>query len=183
VTALPLFGLAAVSAMLLFYALEDRRRIFILYFAAACLASSAYGFLQGAWPFGLVEAVWTGVVQRWHRRRPQSSPTDVAKDPSIACDMCAFTPDERARYSGLRERLMTQVIATESTSTGVRWQLEKTVVLPELVAWMALERRCCPFLRLGLQLPADGTVWVDAGGGPGVKDFLAAEFKRARTNS
>src|SRR5579872_5301944 len=54
VSGLTLFGLVAVSAMLLFYALEDRSPRFVLLFAAACVASSVYGFLQGAWPFGIV---------------------------------------------------------------------------------------------------------------------------------
>jgi hypothetical protein len=67
--ALTLFGVLAVTSMMVFYALEDRDRRFILAFAAACLLASAYGFLQGAWPFGVVEAVWAGVaVQRWRRR-------------------------------------------------------------------------------------------------------------------
>src|SRR5262249_7700751 len=56
-SALSLFGLAAVTAMLIFYALEDRSPWFDLAFAAACALGSVYGFLQGAWPFGLVEAV------------------------------------------------------------------------------------------------------------------------------
>ena len=60
------FGLFAVTAMLVCYALEKRGSSFILAFAGACLLGSAYGFLQGAWPFGLVEAVWSGVaVRRW----------------------------------------------------------------------------------------------------------------------
>jgi hypothetical protein len=63
---LSLFGLFAVTAMLVCYALEDRSRWFILAFAAACVLGSIYGFLQGAWPFGLVEAVWAGVaLRRW----------------------------------------------------------------------------------------------------------------------
>jgi hypothetical protein len=67
-TPLSLFGLFAVTAMLLFYALEHRGRIFILGFAGACALASLYGFLQGAWPFGLVEAVWSLVaLQRWRR--------------------------------------------------------------------------------------------------------------------
>ena len=61
---LTLFGLVAVTAMLAFYALEDRGAIFILGFAVACAAGSAYGFLQGAWPFGIVEAIWTVVALR-----------------------------------------------------------------------------------------------------------------------
>ena len=68
-SALSLFGLAAVTAMLAFYALEDRSPWFVLAFAAACALGSVYGFLQGAWPFGLVEAVWAGVaVYRWRAR-------------------------------------------------------------------------------------------------------------------
>jgi hypothetical protein len=61
-----LFGVFAVTAMLVCYALEDRNRLFILGFAVACALGSIYGFLQGSWPFGLVEAVWAGVaLRRW----------------------------------------------------------------------------------------------------------------------
>ena len=68
--ALSLFGLLAVTAMLVAYALEDRSLWFILAFAGACALGSIYGFLQGAWPFGLVEAIWAGVaLRRWHRAR------------------------------------------------------------------------------------------------------------------
>lgn len=66
--ALTWFGLLAVSAMLLFYALEDYGPGYVLAFAVACLAGSAYGFLQGAWPFGVVEVIWAGVAaRRWAR--------------------------------------------------------------------------------------------------------------------
>jgi hypothetical protein len=68
VTALTLFGLFAVTAMLVFYALENRSPWFILAFAGACVLGSVYGFLQGAWPFGIVEVAWSLVaVRRWHR--------------------------------------------------------------------------------------------------------------------
>jgi hypothetical protein len=60
------FGLFAVTAMLIFYALEDRSSWYILAFAVACALGSVYGFLQGAWPFGVVEAIWALVaVRRW----------------------------------------------------------------------------------------------------------------------
>jgi hypothetical protein len=56
--------------MLACYALEDRSHWFILAFAGACALGSAYGFLQGAWPFGLVEAIWAVVaLRRWYIRR------------------------------------------------------------------------------------------------------------------
>jgi hypothetical protein len=67
---LTLFGLFAVTAMLACYALEDRSHWYVLGFAGACALGSAYGFLQGAWPFGLVEAVWAVVaLRRWNVRR------------------------------------------------------------------------------------------------------------------
>jgi hypothetical protein len=66
---LTLFGLLAVTAMLLCYALEDRSRWFVLGFAGSCALGSAYGFLQGAWPFGVVEAIWSLVAfRRWVAR-------------------------------------------------------------------------------------------------------------------
>ncbi len=61
---LTLFGLVAVSLMLLCYAMEARERGWVLGFAGACALGSAYGFLQGAWPFGVVEAVWALVALR-----------------------------------------------------------------------------------------------------------------------
>jgi hypothetical protein len=70
---LTLFGLFAVTAMLVCYAYEKRSSWFILGFAAACLFGSIYGFLQGAWPFGLVEAIWSLVaLWRWHQVRRRS---------------------------------------------------------------------------------------------------------------
>jgi len=61
---LTLFGLFAVTAMLVTYALEDRSPWFILAFAGACVMGSVYGFLQGAWPFGLVEGIWSLVAAK-----------------------------------------------------------------------------------------------------------------------
>jgi hypothetical protein len=67
---LTLFGLFAVSAMLATYALEARSHWFVLGFAVSCALGSTYGFLQGAWPFGLVEAIWSVVaLNRWFARR------------------------------------------------------------------------------------------------------------------
>jgi hypothetical protein len=65
------FGLFAVTAMLICYALEDRGAVFVLAFAGACALGSIYGFMQGAWPFGLVEAVWAVIALRrwWVRAR------------------------------------------------------------------------------------------------------------------
>jgi hypothetical protein len=72
---LTIFGLFAVTAMLVCYALEKRRPWFVLAFAGSCALGSVYGFLQGAWPFGMVEAVWSVVAaRRWWLAR-SSTPT------------------------------------------------------------------------------------------------------------
>lgn len=66
--ALTAFGLFAVTAMLVCYALEDRTPWFTLAFAGACTMGSLDGFFQGTWPFGIVEAIWTVVaLRRWMR--------------------------------------------------------------------------------------------------------------------
>lgn len=59
---LTLFGVTALSFMMLMYALERRGPGFILAFALGCALSSVYGFLVGAWPFGVVEAIWSGIA-------------------------------------------------------------------------------------------------------------------------
>ena len=65
---LTLFGAAAVTFMMLMYALESRGRRFVLAFACGCALSSAYGFLAGTWPFGVVEAIWAIVALRRYGR-------------------------------------------------------------------------------------------------------------------
>lgn len=65
------FGVTALCFMMAMYALEARGRAFVLAFAVGCVLSSAYGFASGAWPFGVVEAVWSGIaLRRWGRMRP-----------------------------------------------------------------------------------------------------------------
>ncbi len=71
--ALTLFGLFAVSMMLITYALEARSPWMVFLFAMSCALGSTYGFLQGAWPFGVVEAIWSVIaLKRWLARRRDS---------------------------------------------------------------------------------------------------------------
>lgn len=58
------FGATAVTFMMVMYALERRHRGFVLAFACGCALSSAYGFLAGTWPFGVVEAIWAVIAMR-----------------------------------------------------------------------------------------------------------------------
>jgi hypothetical protein len=62
------FGIVALTFMMLMYALETRHRAFILAFALGCVLSSAYGFASGAWPFGVVETIWSLIAIRRYQR-------------------------------------------------------------------------------------------------------------------
>lgn len=76
-TAITVYGVVAVTFMMAMYALERRHAAFVLAFAAGCLASSAYGFLSGAWPFGVVEAIWSVIaVRRYLQARHVPGPYD-----------------------------------------------------------------------------------------------------------
>jgi hypothetical protein len=66
--AVTVYGVCAVTFMMAMYALEARGRAFILAFALGCLLSGAYGFMSGAWPFGVVELIWAGVAVRRFRQ-------------------------------------------------------------------------------------------------------------------
>lgn len=69
---LTLFGVAALTFMMLMYAVEHRGPAFILAFALGCALSSVYGFVSGAWPFGVVEAIWTAIAVHRFRRHGHS---------------------------------------------------------------------------------------------------------------
>ncbi|MGI4730444.1 MAG: hypothetical protein ACRYFW_01695 [Janthinobacterium lividum] len=71
-TALSLFGFVSVAFTLLCYMLDDRARVWTLGFAGGCVMSAIYAFLQGAWPFAAVEAVWTVVALRRWKLVPRS---------------------------------------------------------------------------------------------------------------
>jgi hypothetical protein len=65
--AVTIYGVCAVTFMMVMYALEKRGRRYVLGFAFGCVLSSAYGFLSGAWPFGVVELIWSTIAFRRYR--------------------------------------------------------------------------------------------------------------------
>jgi hypothetical protein len=71
--AITVYGVCAVTFMIVMYALERRGRIYIVGFALGCLLSSVYGFLSGAWPFGVAEMIWTAVAIRRYQHELASS--------------------------------------------------------------------------------------------------------------
>ena len=66
--AVTIYGICALTFMMVMYALEGRGRSFILAFAGGCVLSSIYGFLSGAWPFGVVELIWAGIAVRRYQQ-------------------------------------------------------------------------------------------------------------------
>jgi hypothetical protein len=68
-----IYGVMAVTFMMVMYAFERRHRAFILAFAAGCVMSSLYGFLAGAWPFGVVEIIWSAVAVLRYRSLPKAA--------------------------------------------------------------------------------------------------------------
>jgi hypothetical protein len=73
-TLITVYGVVAVTFMMTMYALERRHPAFVLAFAGGCLASGAYGFLSGAWPFGVVEAIWSLIALRRYLAAVRESP-------------------------------------------------------------------------------------------------------------
>lgn len=74
---LTVYGVVVLTLMMVMYAFEGRDRRFILAFALGCALSSSYGFASGAWPFGVVEAIWCAIaVHRFYRRPVSAVPAE-----------------------------------------------------------------------------------------------------------
>ena len=102
---------------------------------------------------------------------------DPSEDIPIACNLGALTDSERARRSELANQAVRFAESIEPTEDGYAVGFPSDRPSPaELLEWIALERRCCPFLRFELAFGPgdDGSVRLSVGGGPGVREFLAA---------
>ena len=99
-----------------------------------------------------------------------------SRTPVIACDLGALDALERGRRAELAQSLVARAGSVRELADGYALQLRGTAALArESLDWLLLERRCCPFLRLELELePDDGALWLRLRGGEGVKEFLAA---------
>jgi hypothetical protein len=95
----------------------------------------------------------------------------------IACRVSALDKAQRKRQQELLRLVRASAQATQDLSDGYAFRLAADPALFRQAAeWVTLERRCCPFLEFGLEWRKDDTVWIRLTGGPGVKDFLAAEI-------
>jgi hypothetical protein len=104
--------------------------------------------------------------------------------PPLACDLGALGRDEQARRAALAGRVTARFLEVRETADGYAARIDADATLArEVLDWFLLERRCCPFLRLEMRFDADGATWLGFGGGPGVKEFLAANGLAARRPS
>jgi len=103
------------------------------------------------------------------------------RQPALACDLGALSGEERSRRSALASRVSSRFREVQETPDGYAARLDPDAALvQDALDWLLLERRCCPFLRLELRFePSTGPVWLRFGGGPGVKEFLAAAGLKA----
>ncbi len=100
--------------------------------------------------------------------RPETTP--------LACDMAALTPDERGRRQMLAAQLHTATQEMREQTDGYAFRYPAALLLTA-AAFVALERRCCPFFRFALNVePDDGPLWLSITGQQGVKAFIAAEL-------
>jgi hypothetical protein len=102
--------------------------------------------------------------------------------PVLACNLDALSAEERVRRSALASRVFERVREVQETPDGYTVRLDGELeTLRDALDWILLERHCCPFLRIELRVdPATGPVWLQLGGGDGVKEFLGASGLRAR---
>jgi hypothetical protein len=100
--------------------------------------------------------------------------------PALACDLGALSREDQARRSTLASRVSSRFREIQETADGYAGRLDaEPALVRDAFDWILLEVRCCPFLRLELSFePSAGPVWLRFGGGPGVKEFLAANGLR-----
>jgi hypothetical protein len=102
--------------------------------------------------------------------------------PALACRLDALSRDEQVRRTALAEQVTARFAEVRETNDGYAARLAADPALArDVMEWILLERRCCPFLRLEVEFePASDTMWLGFGGGPGVKAFLTAAGLQAR---
>ncbi len=109
--------------------------------------------------------------------------THVLPD-ALACNLGALSAEERTRRSTAAARVSARFRAVRETPDGYAAELDaEAQLVQDALEWVLLERRCCPFLRIALTFePSPGRIWLTFGGGPGVKEFLAAGGLKASSS-
>ena len=93
----------------------------------------------------------------------------------IACNLSAFTAQQAERHRALVDALRTQVQTMREAKNGWAFELcSDAEVCRQAMEFATLERLCCPFLTLQLELaPAGGPLTLTLTGPEGTKEILA----------
>jgi hypothetical protein len=99
----------------------------------------------------------------------------------LACDLTAIPAERRAGHQALAARLFGEAAEERrELPDGYAWRFPAERY-PDVAAFVADERRCCPFLAFALTLAPDGgPLWLHLTGGGPIKLFLQAELGIAR---
>jgi hypothetical protein len=94
------------------------------------------------------------------------------------CDFSAMDLEQRKRHSILARDLLPKHLERKELPDGYAFRFSNDRVLFTGLSELAsLERLCCPFLTITLELQRDqGPTWLKLTGEDGVKDFLRAEL-------
>ena len=105
--------------------------------------------------------------------------------PALACRLDALSAEERVRHRDLTEELTRRARWVQEIPCGYALRFPDDPALSRrVIDWVALERRCCPFLEFEILLGEEGEpVILRLTGADGVKEFLAAELDLARVAS
>jgi hypothetical protein len=102
-----------------------------------------------------------------------------AQAPPLACNLKAFTAEERADWRKQLDHVMASVSAAKEISDGYSFSVDvRKASLVDVARWVELERKCCPFLvfEIGMQ-GQHGSAWLNLRGAKGVKEFIAEDFR------
>jgi hypothetical protein len=111
-------------------------------------------------------------------REPPEAAQAHRPSPAIACNPNGLTESERREQTELLARMATAISRIDELSDGYTFRVDEAhLPLPGLSRWIDLERRCCPFFHLDLEVvPADGGTWLHLTGASGVKEFIQSEL-------
>lgn len=101
---------------------------------------------------------------------------------TLACVPGAIPAAERSAHFALIARLFgTSAQEKRQLPDGYAFRFAPDD-LEDIARFVANERKCCPFLTFGVEVSADGPLWLRLTGPAGTRDFLDAELP-LRTDS
>ena len=103
-------------------------------------------------------------------------------DPTFSCDLTVLTAQQRHRHVDLSQKLRPVVVEFQELSNGYAAVIRSSERLDsEIEEFMVLEKLCCPFFTLKLQIEntnenEDRMYNFEITGSGDIKPFIRAEF-------